>query len=147
MEDISDLIASTRLAVLAATYTVVGIPAKSLRAVKWRLSRMHGYASILFQNELTLVVPEKQWKQIAHKFSRCSVEAGYKIIVLDVKLEWSVVGYLAAISTALAEEDVSLGVLSTFSKDILLVKKSKLRKTLRVLNTLIKRARDSRKGS
>ena len=145
MGDISDLIASTRLAVLAPTYNVIGIPAKSLTAVKWKLSRKHGYASIIFQDELTLVVPEKQWKLISRKFSRCNVEGGYRIIVLDVKLEWSVVGYLAAISAALAEEGISMGVMSTYSKDIIMVKKSKLKRTLRVLRTLIKRSRDSRK--
>ena len=45
MEDISDLLASTRLTVLAPTYNVVGVPVKSLTSVKWKLSRKIGRAS------------------------------------------------------------------------------------------------------
>lgn len=146
MDGIYDLIASTRLKVLAPTYTVVGIPAKQLKAVKWRLSRLDGYASILFDGELTLLLPEKQWERISRKFRRASVEKGYKLILLDLKLEWSVVGYLAAISSALAEEGISVGVISAYSKDLILVKKSRVKKAVSVLRTLIKRAKDARKG-
>ncbi|HEY7507379.1 MAG TPA: ACT domain-containing protein, partial [Nitrososphaera sp.] len=61
----------------------------------------------------------------------------FRLITLDVELPWNVVGYFAKVSQILAEAGISLGALSSFSRDHILVKQDDLGKALRVLGEYV----------
>jgi len=52
---------------------------------------------------------------------------------LDVVLPWNVVGYLARVTEILAAANISVGALSSFSRDHLLIKQADLGNALKVL--------------
>lgn len=51
-----------------------------------------------------------------------AVESGWRLLSFDVVLPFDLVGFLARVSTALADADVSIFALSAFSTDHVLVK-------------------------
>ena len=55
------------------------------------------------------------------------------MVTLDVELPWNVVGFLARVTEILAGAGVSVGALSSFSRDHLLIKQDDLGTALRVL--------------
>lgn len=57
----------------------------------------------------------------------------YKLIALNVSVPFYSVGFLAAISEAIANEDMNILIVSTYSKDYILVKENQLIKAINVL--------------
>jgi hypothetical protein len=54
------------------------------------------------------------------------VEKGWKILRINGMLDFSLIGILSRISTLLAEEEISIFVVSTYNTDYILVKKENL---------------------
>ena len=68
-----------------------------------------------------------------HAAREARVEGGFRFVTLDVELPWDTVGYLARVTEILAGAGVSVGALSAFSRDHLLIKQDDLAKALRAL--------------
>lgn len=83
--------------------------------------------------EVTLVVEEEDWRAMRHVVRDARVEAGWRLVTFDVVLPWDLVGFLAHVTRILAEAGVSVGALTAFSRDHLLVKQENLAKALRAL--------------
>ncbi|ELZ79461.1 hypothetical protein C455_07752 [Haloferax larsenii JCM 13917] len=63
-------------------------------------------------------------------------EHGWKRLTFEMVLPFELVGFLAAVATALAEEDVSIFALSSYSTDHVLVKEADLAAATQKLETL-----------
>ncbi len=83
--------------------------------------------------EVTLLLEEDDWRAMRHAARDARVEAGFRLVTLDVELPWNVVGFLAHVTQILAGEGVAVGALSAFTRDHLLIKQDDLGKALRVL--------------
>lgn len=89
-------------------------------------------AAIQDYQEFTVVLKESQ---VRGDFI-ISLETGWKVISFEVVLPFELVGFLATIAQALAQEKVSIFALSAYSTDHLLVKEIQLEKTLHTLTRL-----------
>jgi hypothetical protein len=83
--------------------------------------------------EVTLLLEEEDWRTMRYALRDARIETGFRLLTLDVELQWNVVGYLARVTEILAAAEISVGVLSAFTRDHLLVKQNDLAKALRVL--------------
>ena len=83
--------------------------------------------------EVSLLLEEEDWRTMRHAARDARVEAGFRLLTLNVELPWTVVGYLARVTEILAAAGVSVGALSAFSRDHLLIKQDDLGHALRVL--------------
>ena len=83
--------------------------------------------------EVTLLLEDEDWRAMRHAARDAKVEGGFRLVTLDIKLAWNVVGFLARVTEILAAAGVSVGALSAFSRDHLLIKQDDLGKALRVL--------------
>jgi hypothetical protein len=83
--------------------------------------------------EVTLLIEESDWERMRHAVRNGNVEKNFRLITLETKLPWNVVGYLARVTQILADAGISVGALSSFTTDHLLVKQDDLAKALRVL--------------
>jgi uncharacterized protein len=83
--------------------------------------------------EVTLVLEDADWRAMRHAARDARVEGGFRFVTLDVELQWNVVGFLARVAEILAAAGVSVGALSSYSRDHLLIKQDDLGKALRVL--------------
>lgn len=60
----------------------------------------------------------------------------YKLIALNVSVPFYSVGFLATVSSAIAKEGMNILIISTYSKDYIMVKQDKLEKSREVLLSL-----------
>jgi hypothetical protein len=85
------------------------------------------------EQEVTLLLEETDWRPMRHAVRDARVEAGFRLLTLDIELDWNVVGFLAYVTQILAEAGISCGALSAFSRDHLLIKQDDLGTALRML--------------
>ncbi len=135
--DASSLLRMTRVNVAPASYYLVG-----LRHAEWarlletpELSPRPDSIFMLLrdEHEVTLLLEEEDWRTMHHAVRDARVEGGFRLVTLDIELEWTVIGYLARVTALLAGAGISCGALSGFSRDHLLIKQDDLAKALRVL--------------
>jgi hypothetical protein len=137
MPDVGELLRRTRVEVAPGTFVLVG-----MRREDWRrllespeLSPRPDAPFMLLQDpfEVTLLVEEEDWRAMRHAARDARVEAGFRLVTLDVELPWDVVGYLARVTEILAAEGLAVGALAAFSRDHLLIKQADLGRALRAL--------------
>jgi len=81
------------------------------------------FSLIINKEEITLIVPDNEWKKISDSFLELKIERTYKIISLDLPLQWTITGYLSFIIRLLSEVGISAGTISCYSKNYLMIKK------------------------
>ncbi|MBA2339777.1 MAG: ACT domain-containing protein [Pyrinomonadaceae bacterium] len=139
--DVDELLRRTRVEVAPAMYYLIG-----LRHEDWnRLlenSELSPRGSAPFmllrdEREVTLLLDEEDWRTMRHAARDARVEGGFRLVTLDIELQWNVVGYIAQVTKILAEAGISVGALSAFSRDHLLIKQNDLGTALRVLSPYV----------
>ena len=132
-----ELLRRARVEVAPATFVLVG-----MRLEDWQrllenpeLSPRAESNFMLLRDpfEVTLLLEEDDWRAMRHAARDARVEAGFRLVTLDVKLGWNVVGFLAHVTQILAKEGIAVGALSAFSRDHLLIKQDDLGRALRAL--------------
>ena len=133
-QDAQELLRRTRVEVAPGTFVLVG-----MRREEWRrllenpeLSPRADAPFVLLQDrfEVSLLLEDEDWRAMRHAARDARVEAGFRLITLDIELPWDVVGYLALVTGILAAEGVPAGALSAFSRDHLLIKQADLARAL-----------------
>jgi len=90
------------------------------------------FALIQDKQEITIVSEVKQLKSL----EIIKKQAGYALIALNVSVPFYSVGFLASVSNAIAAQGMNILIVSTFSKDYILVKHEKLEMALEALRVL-----------
>jgi uncharacterized protein len=85
------------------------------------------------EHEVTLLLEARDWQVMRHAARDARAEGGFRLVTLDIVLDWTVVGFLAHVTTLLAQAGISCGALSAFSRDHLLIKQDHLGQALRIL--------------
>jgi hypothetical protein len=136
-ETAAELLGRTRVEVAPATFVLVG-----MRHEDWtrlleqpELSPRPTVPFMLLRdtNEVTLLVEEEDWLVMRHALREARVETGWRLVTLDIKLDWNVTGFLAHVTGILAAAGIPLGALTAFSRDHLLIKQDDLGRALKVL--------------
>lgn len=85
------------------------------------------YSITRTNEELSIVCPQNL------DFSCESREIGWRILKIEGMLDFSLIGILSKISTILAENKVSIFVISTYNTDYILVKNTDISTAIRAL--------------
>ena len=135
--DAAELLRRTKVEVAPGTFVVVGLGHEAWKRLleNPELSPRADAVFMLLRDsyEVTLLLEEEDWRTMRHAAREARVESGFRLVTLDVELPWTTVGYLARVTEILAAAGVSVGALSAFSRDHLLVKQDDLARALRVL--------------
>lgn len=132
-----ELLKRTRVEVAPETFFLIG-----LRHEEWtrllenpELSPRGNAPFMLLRDahEVTLLLDETDWRAMRHAARDARVEGNFRLLTLDVELDWNVVGYMALVTEILATAGISVGALAAFSRDHLLIKQDDLGKALRAL--------------
>jgi hypothetical protein len=86
---------------------------------------------------VTLVLAEAEWRTLSHAFPHARVERNYRAISFESDLPDGLVGFMAAISGALANASVPLLAVCGYMKDHLLVREEYLEAALKAIEALI----------
>ena len=136
-ERISELLRQTRIDVAPAAYVVIGLThqvwAQLLENPELSPRADAPFMILRDQHEVTLLIEEDDWARIRHAAREAQVERGFRLVTLDIALPWNTVGYLARVTALLADAGISVGALTAYSRDHLLIKQDDLGKAMRVL--------------
>ncbi|MDT5261027.1 MAG: uncharacterized protein QOC61_31 [Acidobacteriota bacterium] len=135
--DAAELLRHAKVEVAAATYVLVGLRHEDWRRLLENPELSPSMESNFFllrdRFEVTLLLEEADWRSMRHATRDARVESGFRLVTLDIELAWNVVGFLARVTEILSGAGISVGALSAFSRDHLLIKQDDLGKALRVL--------------
>lgn len=84
------------------------------------------------KKEQTIVIDESRIKAGDIQ----DIQRGYKLLTFDTVLPFGLVGFIAKISNALAEEKISIFVISAYSTDHMLIKGKDLAMAKRKLESM-----------
>lgn len=107
-------------------FKVVSIPLARYADVVSILGGLEGFVSMTRDKaEITLMLAEDEWDRISGRFPEALGEGRRRMIRFDTVLDFSVVGFIADISRALADAEISILSISTFQTDAVLVHESR----------------------
>jgi hypothetical protein len=134
------LFRNTELRVADGAFTLIGIPSEAgILAMSELESRRQSLRPfMIFQDgvECTILIADDEWKAAAISLPEMRVESGFRLVTIDRELTWDVVGFLARVTQVLAAAGISVGVLSSYSRDHLLIKVADFESARSVLNQL-----------
>lgn len=139
--DVGALLRNTRVEVAPATYYLIG-----LRHEDWKrllenpeLSPRGDAPFMLLRDghEMTLLLDASDWHTMRHAARDARVEGGFRLVTLEIELGWNIVGYIARVTEILARSNIPVGVISSFSRDHLLIRQDHLAMALRVLGEYV----------
>ena len=93
----------------------------------------NAFAVIQDKKEITIVIDQAK---TGDSKGIIDIEKDWKILTFDMVLPFELTGFLAEVAKALAEEVISIFVISSYSTDHVLVKESQLTKTIKKLEKL-----------
>jgi hypothetical protein len=117
---------SIKLDLPETRFAVASIPLEYYHVVVDCLRDAEGFVSMTRdKEEISLIVTEDIWQKMAPLFPDVRAQEQRRMIRFDTVLDFSVVGFIAEISGALAEADISILSLSTYSTDAVFVHESR----------------------
>lgn len=116
-------------------FAVASIPLQFYKEVLLAIDDAPDFISITRdKDEVSLVIAEDTWQRIEHRFPGAKVQLRRRLISFDTVLDFSVVGFIAEISRALADSDISILSISTYRTDAVLVHESRFDEAVRAVN-------------
>jgi len=107
-------------------FAVVSLPLEHYGEAVACLSEVEDFVSLTRdKEEITLIIAEDVWRKLEPRFPGAVAQGRRRLIRFDTVLDFSVVGFIAEISHALAEADISILSVSTYSTDAVLVHESR----------------------
>lgn len=100
--------------------------------IKAKKSIAGAFVNIQDGNEITVIINQSKLE----KENAIKIEKDYKLLTFNMILPFSLTGFIAKISTALAEEKIPIFVISGYSTDHILIKKEYLKKAKNKLESL-----------
>ena len=100
--------------------------------VKSRKNYLGAFACIDDKKEITIIIEENK----IDKKDVIEVEKGWKLIIFNIILDFPLTGFVSKISSALAEANIPIFVISSYSTDNILIKKENLKRDLEIFRKL-----------
>jgi len=105
---------------------------ETFAVVKSKSPLPDAFAVIQDKNEITVVIDQSR----INNQDVIEVDKDWKILTFDMVLPFVLVGFLAKVSQALADEKISIFALSAYSTDHILVKQKHLARAVKKLKAL-----------
>ncbi len=133
----SGLLAATTLVVDEGPFTIGAWPRSQASAVHSGVLRARRVPYFVCDDdkETSALVHQAALRELPPPLA---AEHGFCLLTLDLVMAWDVIGVLAAVTSALAGAGVSVGAITAFSRDHVLVKARSLPAALTVLRPLCK---------
>lgn len=120
-------------------YRFVKLPVKGITAAAGVIAEAgNPFSALLFdKDEITLMIEDEDFEHYKKRLLGHEVSAiKYRLITFDIELEPTLVGFMAYISSALAEADISLMPFAAYSRDHIFVNVDDFDKAITILNEL-----------
>ncbi len=131
------LISKTKIAILKPVFVVAEV--KKSKVNNSLFSVVKPFAVINEADVSTVIADMKHGTFL--RTLNASFAGPYKLILLDIDLPFSLVGYLSAFAKVLEEQKIPILAVSSFSRDYILVETKHSKKAVSSLNRFIKSLR------
>lgn len=140
-EIIFDLLKKTRVEIASETYTLISLQNNDFQKLleNPELSPRMTAPFMIFKDqfEITLLLDEIDFGKIGNEIQNAKVERNFRLLTFNIELDFNVFGFLAAVTKILAEAEIPVVALSSFSRDHILIKQENLAKALKVLGEYV----------
>jgi hypothetical protein len=135
----AELLAATKVVLRPERFVLVGLEADQLSpALVVLATDPPEFASVVAEPDVTsLVVSEKVWNVMADDFPNARIEAGYRVITFEQEMGWDIVGFLAHVTSLLANEGIPLGAICGYTRDHLFVHERYAQRAVQVLERAV----------
>ena len=147
--EFKELLARTNLVVYPEDYVIVYLPV-GVQAIpgEWFRPATTRFAVVIQEPKvITMIVSHRKWLRMQSMFDQYDVNGPMKVIAFDVKLSMVASGYMAAIGSVLRQSKISALPISSLKNDHILVPKSDLPHTVRVLREFLGSCKKKNDGS
>lgn len=119
-------------------YCLVHLPPQAIAVAAATLGEIGAAfcALIADKDEVSLVLRETDFEQLIDRLPQHRAQCGFHLITFDIPLEQTLVGFMAAVSAALAQAGVPLMAYSAYERDHLLIPGGHLATALETLYRL-----------
>jgi hypothetical protein len=119
-------------------YTVISLGLEEAGKAGAILTKITPFCSVTCDTyEVSVVSKTAEWHRVKGGFTHFSEAGPYRVLTFDIVLDLAIVGFMAVVSSVLAENGVSIYPISTYLRDHVLVKKEDAEKAIRLLNELV----------
>jgi hypothetical protein len=105
---------------------------ETFAVVKSKKTYPNAFANIIDKNETTVIIDQSKFNEK----DGIEIEKDWKILTFDMVLPFGLVGFMAKVSQALADEKISIFAISAYSTDHVLIKEKDLTKAIKKLENL-----------
>jgi hypothetical protein len=120
-------------------YNIVRLPATAIMAAAGVLATIGDpFSAVLAdKDEVTLILPADLLAEFASRLPDHTVsKSAYRLITFDVELDMTMVGFMARVSTALADAGVSIIPIAAYTRDHILVAEAQFETAMSTLKQL-----------
>ena len=105
---------------------------QSFAIIRSRRTHPEAFANIIDHNDITVIMDQTK----VDEEDVIEIQKGWKLLTFDMVLPFELVGFLATVSNAFAEEGIPIFAVSAYSTDHIFVKEKDLPKAKGKLRTL-----------
>jgi hypothetical protein len=120
-------------------YTFITLPAGAITAAAGVVAEVgEPFCALLVdKDEVSLMIPQEAWNDFQKRLPGAQVNpTPYRVITFDTPLQADLVGFMALVSTALANAQISILPFAAFSRDHLFVPADQLQTAIAALEEL-----------
>lgn len=136
-----DILRSAKLVVSPETFHVVSVDHDRWQALLSdpALSPRMVSEFLIFKDkwEVTIVVDDADFRNLRPGLGDADVERNFRLLSFDAEMEFDVIGFIAAVSSVLAAEGISILPFSSFRRDHVLVRQDDLAAALKAFRGLV----------
>jgi hypothetical protein len=140
---LEEILAHTELILRPGEFVLVGLePAERTRLESDLASIKSDFCQYIIEPDvLTLLLDSNDWTHLSRHYPQANVEGPLRIFTFSVAMDWQVVGFLATVTTLLAQAGISLGAVCGYYRDHLFISIEHAARAEEVLRTEIERLR------
>ncbi len=105
---------------------------QSFAIIRSRRTHPEAFANIIDHNDITVIMDQTK----VDEEDVIEIQKGWKLLTFEMVLPFELVGFLATVSAAFAEEEIPIFAVSAYSTDHLFVREKDLPKAKKKLRTL-----------
>ena len=105
---------------------------QSFAMIRSRRTHPEAFANIIDHNDITVIMDQTK----VDEEDVIEIQKGWKLLTFEMVLPFELVGFLATVSNAFAEEGIPIFAVSAYSTDHIFVKEEDLPKAKEKLRTL-----------
>lgn len=139
-QTLSDALQQTTFITTDDTYRLIKLPANAVSAAAGIIAEISEPFCVLIvdQHEVTLLIPNDAVEDFTPRMRDHQLGETYRLITADAILEPDLLGFMAAVSTALAEAGVGVFPYAAYTRDHIIVPNAQLDQALKTLDALKK---------